>query len=101
MRITTVYFLLTARCRDTTRILSDEREQPTSRTDWWASRLHFLSCGACRRFRKQLLLLDRLLQSAPPEVRERLAAIDTSVGLSEEATTRIETALATARSPDS
>lgn len=99
--LATVRFLLTARCRDTTRILSDEREQPASRTNWWASRLHFLSCGACRRFNKQLQLLDRLLKSAPPEVRERLAAIDTTTGLSEEAATRIETALVSARSMDS
>ncbi len=98
--LSTVRFLLTARCCDTTRILSDEREQTVSRTAWWASRLHFLSCGACRRFNKQLLLLDRLLKSAPPEVREQLAGRDTSKGLSEEAVTRIEAALTAARSTD-
>lgn len=86
-------FLLTARCRDTTHILSEEQESQLSPLQWWSSRLHLLSCGPCRQYVSQIKLVEQILAEMPEEVREKLLRHDSQDGLSEEAILRIRQAL--------
>lgn len=91
--LSTIWFLLTARCRDATRIFSDEHEQKVSLVDWWGARLHWISCGPCRRYCKQQKLIDQLFEQMPDEVRARFALQEPDWQLSEEAKSRLEAAL--------
>jgi hypothetical protein len=56
-------------CRQATRWISDGLDRPLS----WARRvrlaLHLLACGSCRRFRRAVRWLHRLLASPPADVR--------------------------------
>ena len=70
--ITAIWFILTAKCNDATHAFSDEFDGLVSGSEWWAGRLHLMACGNCRRFRKQLVLLERLFAAMPAEWRKRL-----------------------------
>ena len=50
--------LLTLHCEESSRLLSEGFERDLSLVEWWAVRLHFLSCKACRRFHRQLSFLQ-------------------------------------------
>ena len=72
--------LLALSCEESTRILSDEFDGEISRLEWWSVRLHAISCGACRRFRRQIVLMHEWLAQRgaqpaelSPEARERIA----------------------------
>ncbi len=85
--------LLTARCRDATLILSEEQDTEVNNLEWLSSRLHLLSCGPCRRYTRQMKLVDRILAEMPEDVREKLLNHDSCQCLSDEAVTRIRQAL--------
>lgn len=48
-------------CREVTRLLLASAEQPPSRLDSAAMRLHWWMCEHCRRFRSQARLLQQAL----------------------------------------
>ncbi len=85
--------MLTARCRDATHILSEEQESKLSPLQWWTSRLHLLSCGACRQYVNQMKLVEQILAEMPEEVRQKLLDQESQDGLSEDAILRIRQAL--------
>lgn len=73
--------LLTLHCEESTRLMSDGLERDLSAVERWAVRLHFISCKACRRFRKQLQFLQAAAQrhtercqdaKLPPQVRDQI-----------------------------
>lgn len=97
MKLSGWRLILFARCRDATRITSDEFEGEVSRDRWWAARLHKLACGPCRRGLKQMRLLEEKLANAPTEVREQVRCACSTHGLSEQAAERIDQALVDAR----
>jgi hypothetical protein len=51
--------LLTMRCIESTRLISDGFERDLTRIERWAVRLHQISCRPCRRFRLQLAFLQQ------------------------------------------
>lgn len=93
----TLRYLLTASCRDTTRVASDECDGPVSWSDWWAARLHRLACRPCRRTCRQMRLVDQMIKSAPAEQRERIASCHEEPRLTDAAAARISEALQAAR----
>lgn len=73
--------LLTLRCDDSTRLMSAGFERDLSGVERWAVRLHFISCGYCRRFNKQLSVLQtaavergKAIRELPADARKRLSA---------------------------
>ena len=75
-----LHLLLTLRCIDSTRLLSDGCDRDLSKIERWAVRLHQISCRPCRRFRQQLAFLHqtarRRCQMAFPlsaDARERIS----------------------------
>ena len=58
-------------CDEASKLLSDGMERPLSRPERIGLRLHLWICRACRRFRRQILLLRHLMhglsQEDPPE----------------------------------
>ena len=53
--------ILTLRCEDSIRILSESRDGQVTWVERWAYRLHLIGCVPCRRFRRQI---DFLRQAA-------------------------------------
>jgi len=75
-----VRMLLSLRCEESTRIMSDDYEREISGIERWAVRLHFISCRACRRFRRQIAFLQQAARThlqfstiLPAERRDRIA----------------------------
>ena len=56
--------LLTLRCREATALLSAAEDGELSRVNRWALRSHLLICDPCRRFRRQLHKLARIIDAA-------------------------------------
>ncbi|MHC4306958.1 MAG: zf-HC2 domain-containing protein [Planctomycetota bacterium] len=56
--------LLTLHCREATALLSAAQDGKLSRVDRWALRMHLLICAPCRRYRRQLHKLARLIDAA-------------------------------------
>ena len=79
--------LLTLRCREAAALLSAAEDGELSRMDRWALRGHLLICGPCRRYRRQLHKLARIIDAAMKrlEADGRLPG----VGLSDEARQRL------------
>ena len=76
-----VKLLLTLHCEESSRLQSEGLERKLSGVERWAVRLHFLSCKACRHFRKQLAFLQEAAErrreltegvKLPSETRERI-----------------------------
>lgn len=82
--------ILNLRCREATALLSGSLDRQLGVVDRWALRLHLCICRSCRRYRRQLRTLRRLIHDAvrrlqqgedlpglplPPEARRRLQAI--------------------------
>lgn len=95
MAWSTLRYLLTAGCRDASRVASEECDGPVSPVDRWAARLHRVACGPCRRSRDQIRLVDRLMRSAAAH--ECLADDCAQHRLSDDAAARMRGALAHAR----
>jgi predicted anti-sigma-YlaC factor YlaD len=84
-RIRTAWRIFNLPCEAITALVSQSLDRELPPLECWAVRTHLLYCVACRRFRRQALVLRRALGRAserldemvpgaclPPEVRERL-----------------------------
>ena len=81
-----IWLILTLHCDESTRLVSNQFDgEPLSRAERWAVRFHELCCRPCRRFRQQVLLLQRAAQelarrdnssseTIPEEARQRIKA---------------------------
>ena len=78
--------ILTLRCEDSIRILSESRDGPVSWVELWAYRLHLIGCVPCRRFRRQI---DFIRRAARRRGSELYAAQATSARLSQKTRDRI------------
>ena len=56
--------LLTLRCREATALLSAAEDGELGGVNRWALRLHLIICAPCRRFRRQLHKLARIIDAA-------------------------------------
>ena len=76
-------------CDEASKLLSDGMERTLTRPERIGLRLHLWICRACRRFRRQILLLRRLMhglaQEDPPE--------DSAPGLTEDSRARLRDAI--------
>lgn len=79
--------ILTLKCEQSTRIVSESLDRELSGVERWAVRLHYISCWSCRRFGKQLHMIRDALKT-------RVAGDDAEgTKLSPEALKRIESAI--------
>lgn len=76
-----IQMLLTLQCKESAQLISDSCERDLSRVEWWAVRLHQISCRVCRRLAKQVKLVNQAAKTrataAEPmsdAARERIAA---------------------------
>ena len=56
-----INLILTLKCEESTRLISQSLDADLSRCEWLAIRMHALSCRSCRRFKKQILMLRDVL----------------------------------------
>lgn len=98
MSFATIKKILTLKCEESTRLVSESLDQELPWGERWAVRLHAVSCRACRRYRRQLLFLR---EAARRRANEMVDALD-SAGptLSPEARDRIRRALGSQNSPE-
>ena len=59
--------VLSAKCLETTQLLSLELDETLTKRQWWAMNLHTVACAPCRRFRRHLHLIVELLEKSAPE----------------------------------
>ena len=89
--ISALRLILTLHCEQSTELVSRSLDQQLAFAERWAVRLHFLSCWSCRRFRKQLLVIQHAAAQRG-EIPTDDAA-DTTTQLSAEAQQRIIAAI--------
>jgi predicted anti-sigma-YlaC factor YlaD len=76
----TIIRVLTLSCSETARLLSASRDHDLPRAERLAMRLHLIICKACRRYERQLALIEEAIRrcqepvatTLTPEARERL-----------------------------
>lgn len=75
-----IKMLLTLRCEESARILSDASFRSLSPVERWSVRLHQVSCKRCRQLASQLTQIDQAArsrvsqtQAMPEEMRQRIA----------------------------
>lgn len=81
-----IRLILTLRCEHSSRLVSESLDRDLSWAERWAVRLHYIGCWSCRRFGKQMKLLNEAFKSR----RDQFGDAD---GLSPEAMQRIEEAI--------
>jgi hypothetical protein len=86
---------MTFSCKHAARLVSESMDRPLSRRERFSLGFHLLVCGLCRRYRRQLRLMRRLLRdeahlNSTSVLIEDFAAMTT---LSPEARQRISRAL--------
>lgn len=85
--ISAMKLILTLKCEQSTRLVSDSLDRELTWVERWAVRLHYIGCWSCRRFGKQIRLIRAALNSdserlhggasLPPEAMDRIRdAID-------------------------
>ena len=72
--LTATKMVLTLVCDDSAHLLSDSLDQPLTRAERLALRLHLLICRNCRRFRRQIEFIHRAMHHAAAD-----SAADTSL----------------------
>lgn len=75
-------------CREATRLASRALDQPLPFKSRLAMLMHLSICGACRAYRRQIRLIDRLVRARPADLPG-----DEHIQLSPEARARISKAL--------
>ncbi len=81
-----VWRILTLPCEEAARIMSDGMDRALTNVERIALRAHLISCRSCKRFRKQLMVIDAAAKAAadekmPDDSRERIRAnIDNEQG---------------------
>lgn len=83
--VSAIRLLLTLRCEQSTRIVSESLDRELSAVERWSVRLHYISCWSCRRFGKQIRQMRDVMTQHPGKLRE--------LELSAEAMKRIEQAI--------
>lgn len=78
--------ILTLKCEQSTRLVSDSLDRELSLVERWAVRLHYIGCWSCRRFGKQIRLIQKALQMHSKKIHEEAK-------LSPEATKNIRDAI--------
>jgi len=82
-------------CKDASRLISEGHERPLGLRERWGLRLHLWICDNCRRFERQI----RLLQRAMHGLARRAEVDESGPDLSPEARERIRRALAGRNAP--
>lgn len=59
-----IKMILTLTCDESSRLASDDLERPLGLAERIALRMHVLICKSCRRFRRQIHLLRKLMRDA-------------------------------------
>ncbi|MCA9102400.1 MAG: zf-HC2 domain-containing protein [Pirellulales bacterium] len=80
----TLQYVFTFGCQESLQLLSQRRDEPLSRLETWALRLHLLGCRTCGRIDREFTLLessmrqrtDRALQLSPAARRRIRHAIE-------------------------
>jgi len=98
MTLKSIRLILTLKCEESTRLVSESRDRDLPFAERWAVRLHAIGCRSCRRYAKQLRLLSTALRRYAGEV-DPIA--HTEVSLSDGARDRIDRAIASETSRDS
>ena len=83
--------ILTLRCDESTRLVSQSLDRELSLSERWAVRLHAMICRSCRRYRKQLALIREAWQRYSDPSDSSQCVSDT---LSADAKRRVKQALA-------
>lgn len=83
--------ILTLKCEESTQLVSQSLDADLSRSERLAVNMHALICRSCRRFKKQLLLLQKVL--CQDGLDKALSAGMKDITLSSEAKDRIQKAL--------
>ena len=55
--------ILMLKCEQSTRVVSESLDRDLSAVEWWAVRLHYISCWSCRRFGKHLRMIRDALKT--------------------------------------
>ena len=85
--LSAVKLMLTLECEESTHLVSESLDRDLSFAERWAVRLHAIGCWSCRRFGKQIRLIQKLMRGhservtddvkLPPEAVDRIRkAID-------------------------
>lgn len=76
-----IKLLLTLRCEESTRLMSDAKHRDLTGVERWAVRLHQVSCSYCRKVAEQLRLVDEAarkraatVSALPTDARSRISA---------------------------
>ncbi len=93
-----IKMLLALKCDESTRLVSQSLDQNLPTLERWAVRLHAISCRSCRRFRHQTMLIRSAIQQRLDV--ESVTDVERT-RLSDEASSRIATAVAENPSKDS
>ena len=56
-----IVFILTLRCDQASRLISNSQEMPLNMAERWALSFHLLICRMCRKYKKQLKLMRDIL----------------------------------------
>ncbi|TWT37975.1 hypothetical protein KOR34_29410 [Posidoniimonas corsicana] len=87
-----IKMLLTLRCQESARLLSDASYRELSAVERWSVRLHQVGCGPCRKLADQLKQIDQAArtrvaqsQQMPEEMRRRIAAAVAKPGAADDA----------------
>ena len=83
--------LLTLKCREASILMSASMDDPLPAVDRWALRLHMMVCTACRRYRRQLRMMRRVLHEATKAAEQGVAS--GTIGLSADARRRLQDAI--------
>jgi predicted anti-sigma-YlaC factor YlaD len=71
-----VWKILTLPCEEASRLMSDGLDRELSSVERIALRAHLISCRSCKRFRRQLRVIDEAARSSredmPDEAKERI-----------------------------
>lgn len=68
-------FILTLRCDEASRLISQTQDAPLNRVERLALSLHLLSCRVCRKFKRQVKLMRNVLDKlADPQVYAAMAS---------------------------
>lgn len=65
--------ILTARCEEHARLRSKSLDEPLSLADQLTRLGHWVACGSCRRFSKQIEQLERAARQLPEPPSQRLS----------------------------
>ena len=58
-----MHLILTLKCEDSSRLVSAGFDRQLSWSEWLAMRLHVSICRSCRRFRRQVTMLQQAIRS--------------------------------------